>query len=361
MMEYRNLGKSGALVSTLALGTMNYGTPETPEDDAYAQLDAFVEAGGNLIDTADVYNGGVAEQVVGRWFASRPAEITDHVVIATKGRTKTGEDVNEAGTSRRHLDRALNTSLKRLGVEAIDLYQLHSWDPLTPIEETLSFLDAAVRAGKIRYIGLSNFTGWQLQLAVSSARAHHYEVPVTLQAQYSLATRETEYEMVPAAIHNGLGILSWSPLASGYLTGKYRRSDAPPADTRAGQGSPLYNLTSANYENSEVTWNAVEALRQIAKNIDVTPTQAALSWVIDRPGVTAAIVGARTVAQLRDSLDAAGLHLDQDATETLTDASAPTPAPYPYGPFGSAQRDRNTNAPEALGRLIQAHAAAERS
>ncbi len=357
-MEYRNLGRSGALVSTLALGTMNYGTPETSEDDAYAQLDAFVEAGGNLVDTADVYNAGVAEQVVGRWFASRPADVTDHVVIATKGRTKTGDDVNEAGTSRRHLDRALNTSLKRLGVEAIDLYQLHSWDPLTPIEETLSFLDAAVRAGKIRYVGLSNHTGWQLQLAVSTARAHNYEVPVTLQAQYSLATRETEYEMIPAARHNGLGILSWSPLASGYLTGKYHRDDSRPSDTRAGQGSPLYNLTSANYENADVTWSAVDALRQVAKESDVTPGQAALSWVIDRPGVTSAIVGARTVAQLRESLNAADLHLDSRAIDILDEASAPTPAPYPYGPFGSAQRDRTTDAPEALGSLIRAHAEA---
>ena len=168
-MEYRKLGNSGALVSILALGTMNFGTRETPEDEAFAQLDAFTEAGGNLIDTADVYNGGVAEETLGRWLAARPREVTD---------------------------RALATSLRRLGADTIDLYQLHAWDPLTPIEETLSFLDSAVRAGKIRYAGLSNFTGWQLQLAVSTARAAGWQVPVTLQAQYSLATRETEWEMV---------------------------------------------------------------------------------------------------------------------------------------------------------------------
>jgi aryl-alcohol dehydrogenase (NADP+) len=357
-MEYRNLGSSGVLVATLALGTMNYGTPETSEDDAFAQLDAFVEAGGNLVDTADVYNGGIAEHVIGRWLAARPVEVTDRIVIATKGRTRIGDDPNEAGTSRRHLDRALNTSLRRLGVEAIDLYQLHSWDPLTPIEETLSFLDAAVRAGKVRYVGLSNHTGWQLQLAVATARAHNYEVPVTLQAQYSLATRETEYEMVPAAIHNGLAILSWSPLASGYLTGKYHRDDPRPADTRAGQGSPLYNLTSANYDDAEVTWRAVDALRQVAKESSLTPGQAALSWVVNRPGVCSAIVGARNTRQLQESLAAAELHLDPDATLVLDRASAPTPAPYPYGPFGAAQRNRTTNAPEALGALITAHAEA---
>jgi len=166
VMEYRNLGSSGTLVSSLALGTMNFGTQETPKEEAFAQLDAFIEAGGNLIDTADVYNGGMAEEAVGRWLAARPRDVADRAVIATKGRTRTGEDVNEAGTSRRHLDRALATSLRRLGTDTIDLYQLHAWDPLTPIEETLSFLDSAVRAGKIRYAGLSNFTGWQLQLAV---------------------------------------------------------------------------------------------------------------------------------------------------------------------------------------------------
>ena len=138
-MEYRQLGNSGILVSNLALGTMNFGTRETSEEEAFAQLDAFLEAGGNLIDTADVYNGGVAEETVGRWFAGRPREVTDRAVIATKGRTRTGDDVNDAGTSRRHLDRALTTSLRRLGTDAIDLYQLHAWDPLTPVEETLSF------------------------------------------------------------------------------------------------------------------------------------------------------------------------------------------------------------------------------
>jgi len=354
-MEYRKLGDSGALVSALALGTMNFGTPETPEDEAFAQLDVFIEAGGNLIDTADVYNGGIAEETVGRWLATRPQDVTDRAVIATKGRTRTGTDVNDAGTSRRHLDRALETSLRRLGTGTIDLYQLHAWDPLTPIEETLSFLDSAVRAGKIRYAGLSNFTGWQLQLAVSTARARGYQVPVTLQAQYSLATRETEWEMIPAALHNGLGILAWSPLASGFLTGKYQRGQQRPPGTRAGQDHALYQYTSANYETSDRTWNAVDAVRQVAKETGLSPAQVALSWVTSRPGVVSAIVGARNTQQLTGSL-AAGLHLDPDALAALGAASDPAPAPYPYGPFGSAQRDRVANGPEALGQLVQAHA-----
>jgi aryl-alcohol dehydrogenase-like predicted oxidoreductase len=356
MMEYRRLGHSGTLVSTLALGTMNFGTGETPQGEAFAQLDAFIEAGGNLIDTADVYNGGVSEETVGRWLAARPREVTDHAVIATKGRTRNGDDPNDAGTSRRHLDRALTTSLRRLGTDTIDLYQLHAWDPLTPVEETLSFLDSAVRAGKIRYAGLSNFTGWQLQLAVSTARAGGYQAPVTLQAQYSLATRETEWEMIPAARHNGLGLLAWSPLASGFLTGKYARSDERPADTRAGQDHALYQYTSANYENSDRTWDAVDAVRQVAKETGATPAQVALSWVISRPGVTSAIVGARNTRQLAGSLAAVGLRLDPDALAALDAASDPSAAPYPYGPFGSAQRDRVANGPEALGALVRAHA-----
>ncbi|RDG36779.1 aldo/keto reductase [Streptomyces corynorhini] len=360
-MQYRTLGNSGVLVSNLALGTMNFGTPETSQEEAFAQLDAFVEAGGNLIDTADVYNGGIAEATVGQWLAARPRDITDRAVIATKGRVRTGDDVNDAGLSRRHLDRALTTSLRRLGTDTVDLYQVHAWDPLTPVGETLSFLDSAVRAGKIRYVGLSNFTGWQLQLAVSTARAHGYEAPVSLQAQYNLATRETEWEMLPAARHNGLGVLAWSPLASGFLTGKYTRDTERAPDTRAGEDHALYRYTSSNYETSDRTWSAVEAVRRVADDTGATPAQVALSWVANRPGVVSAIVGARTLQQLTGSLSAADLRLAADALTTLDAASDPAPAPYPYGPFGSAQRHRATSGPEALGALIEAHAEAAAS
>ncbi|MGA5200679.1 aldo/keto reductase [Streptomyces variegatus] len=355
-MQYRNLGNSGTLVSNLALGTMNFGTDATSQEEAFAQLDAFIDAGGNLIDTADVYNGGVAEETVGRWLAARPNDVTDHAVIATKGRVRTGDDINDVGLSRRHLDRALATSLRRLGTDTIDLYQLHAWDPLTPIEETLSFLDSAVHAGKIRYVGLSNFTGWQLQLAVSTARANGYQVPVSLQAQYNLATRETEWEMVPAATHNGLGILAWSPLASGFLTGKYERNGERSPDTRAGEDTPLYQYTSSNYETSDRTWNSVDAVRKVAEEAGVSPSQVALSWVVNRPGVVSGIIGARNIEQLTDNLAAADLHLEATAVATLDAASDPNPAPYPYGPFGSAQRSRAANGPEALGELVEAHA-----
>src|SRR3712207_6047427 len=211
-MEYRTLGSSGCAVSTYALGTMTFGD-ETDEATAHAQLDRFVEAGGTLVDTADVYSSGVSEEIVGSWLASRPADVRDRVVLATKGRFAMGPDANDLGTSRRHLARALEASLRRLGVDAVDLYQVHAWDPLTPLEETLAFLDDAVRAGTVRYAGLSNFTGWQVERAVRLAEQRFDRaLPVTLQPQYNLLVREPEWEMVPACQANGLGLLPWSPL-----------------------------------------------------------------------------------------------------------------------------------------------------
>lgn len=189
-MKYRKLANTGTSVSNLALGAMDFGS-KTDDTEALAILDRFIEAGGNLVDTANVYGGGESEKLLGRWFAGRSADVTHRVVLATKARFGTGPDVNENGSSRRNLDRALTASLRRLGREKIDLYQLHGWDPLTPIEETLRFLDDAVHAGKINYIGLSNFTGWQMQLTLSTAAALGLQVPVTLQPQYSLVCRET--------------------------------------------------------------------------------------------------------------------------------------------------------------------------
>jgi aryl-alcohol dehydrogenase-like predicted oxidoreductase len=183
-MKYTKLGSSGTVVSKIALGTMDFGS-ETPEEAAFGILDAFLEAGGNFVDTANVYVGSVAEQILGRWMAARPSEITDRVVLATKGRSRMGPGVNDAGLSRRHLHRALNASLRRLGVETVDLYQLHASDMHTPMEETLAFLEDAVRAGKINDVGLSNFTGWELQLFVSTAKAMGAPIPVSLQPKYS--------------------------------------------------------------------------------------------------------------------------------------------------------------------------------
>jgi aryl-alcohol dehydrogenase-like predicted oxidoreductase len=352
-MQYRTLGRTGLSVSTLTLGTMGFGA-ETNEDDAHAILDAFLDAGGNMIDTSDVYNAGVSEEIVGRWFASRSAELTDRVVLATKARFGTGPDVNDAGSSRRHLDRALNASLRRLRVETVDLYQLHGWDPLTPVEESLAFLDDAVRAGKIHYVGLSNFTGWQLQLILSTAKQMGVTMPVTLQQQYSLLSREIEWEVIPAALHNEIGLLPWSPLAGGFLSGKYTRDEPAPADTRAGMGNPLYDYVSADYASRDRNWATIDAVTTIADQIGATRSQVALSWVANQPTVTSPVIGARTMQQLRDNLAAADLTLDDDATTTLSRISAPTPGDYPYGPFGTLQRGRYvSSSAQALGELFE--------
>jgi aryl-alcohol dehydrogenase-like predicted oxidoreductase len=344
-MKYRKLGNSGLSVSSLILGTMGFGT-ETPEEEAFAILDAFLDAGGNMIDTADVYGGGASEELLGRWRASRP-DTTSCLVVATKARFGTGPDVNDAGTSRPHLHRALNTSLRRLGVEAIDLYQMHGWDPLTPVEETLSFLDAAARAGKIHYVGLSNFTGWQLQLVLSTARAMGLQVPITLQQQYSLVCREIEYEVIPATLHNEIGLLPWSPLAGGFLSGKYSRDNVLNADgTRYGDGNAMFQYIGEKFAGTERNWATIDAVRQIADQIGATPSQVALSWVTNRPAVSSTIIGARTMKQLNDNLAAAELQLDPEAISQLDKVSAPTADEYPYGRFGSLQRERYIDSSE---------------
>ena len=225
-MRYRTLGASGCSVSVLALGTMTFGS-ETDEAGSHAQLDRFLEAGGTLIDTADVYSKTESESIIGRWLAKQSPEILDRVVIATKGRFPTGDGPNDVGLSRRHLSRAIEASLRRLGIECIDLYQVHGFDPLTPIEETLRALDDAVRAGKVNYVGLSNFAGWQVQKAVDVADARNLNPPVTLQPQYNLLVREIEWEIIPVCQAEGLGLLPWSPLGGGWLTGKYQPRPGP--------------------------------------------------------------------------------------------------------------------------------------
>jgi aryl-alcohol dehydrogenase-like predicted oxidoreductase len=339
MMEYRTLGSSGVSVSTLGLGTMTFGT-ETDEEGSHAQLDRFMEAGGNLVDTADVYSQGGSEQIIGRWLAKQPPEVREQVVLATKGRFATGAGPNEVGLSRRHLARALDASLDRLGVDTIDLYQVHAWDPLTAIEETLMFLDAAVRAGKIHYVGLSNFTGWQIQKAVDMADARAAPRPITLQPQYNLLAREVEWEMVPACQAEGLGLLPWSPLGGGWLTGKYRRDERPTGATRLGEnphrGVEDYDRRGA-YER---TWNVLDAVEEIARSRGISMAQVALAWLVDRPTVCSVILGARTQDQLDDNLGAAGLHLSDEEIRRLDQVSDPSPADYPYGGPGVQQRSR---------------------
>ena len=337
-MDYRTLGHSGCAVSTLGLGTMTFGV-ETDEPGAHEQLDHFAEAGGTLVDTADVYGDGRSEEIIGRWLASRPAGITEPVVLATKGRFPLDDSPNGAGLSARHLTRALDASLRRLGVEAVDLYQVHAFDPWTPLEETVRTLDGFARAGKIRYWGLSNFTGWQVTKAVHLARALNAAGPVTLQPQYSLLAREIEWEIVPAAMDAGLGLLPWSPLGGGWLSGKYKRGQRPSGATRLGE-DPNRGMEAYDRRGTRRTWDVIDTVQKIADQRDVSMAEIALAWVSDRPAVTSTILGARTTGQLETNLRAADLHLSPAETAALNAASDPQPTDYPYGELGVQQRER---------------------
>jgi aryl-alcohol dehydrogenase-like predicted oxidoreductase len=338
-MDYRTLGHSGCAVSSLCLGTMTFGT-EADEPTAHEQLDRFATAGGNFIDTADVYSNGVSEEIIGRWFASRPAEVTAPMVLATKGRFPMDDAPNGAGLSARHLTRALDASLARLGTESVDLYQLHSFDPWTPIEETLRALDGFIRAGKIRYYGLSNFTGWQLTKLVHLARALNIAEPVTLQPQYSLLVREIEWEIVPAATDAGLGLLPWSPLGGGWLSGKYRRDQQPSGATRLGD-DPGRGMEAYDRRGVPRTWAVIDAVQKVAEDRGVSMAEVALAWVTARPRVTSTILGARTVSQLEANLRSADLQLTAAETAALDATSDPRPPDYPYGELGLEQRDRS--------------------
>jgi aryl-alcohol dehydrogenase-like predicted oxidoreductase len=337
-MQYRMLGNSGTVVSNLALGTMTFGS-ETDEAAAHGQLNRYFDAGGNLVDTANVYSAGVSEEIIGSWLLANPGA-RSRIVLATKGRFPLRDGVNDLGLSRRHLSLALDASLRRLRTDSIDLYQVHAHDPLTPIEETLRFLDDAVTAGKISYVGLSNFTGWQLQQAVDVARQHGWSVPITLQPQYNLLVREIEWEIVPASLANGLGLLPWSPLGGGWLTGKYARDERPTGATRLGEnpdrGVEAYDRRSGQRR----TWDVIDAVRRISDELGASMAQVALSWLADRPAVTSVILGARTAEQLEDNLLAADLHLSDEHAALLDAASDPEPADYPYGVPGVEQRGR---------------------
>lgn len=337
-MRYRTLGNSGAVVSAQALGTMTFGA-EADEATSGRIMTAFVEGGGTFFDTADVYSSGASEEIVGRWLAQHPTD-AGQVVVATKGRFPMGEGPNDVGLSRRHLRVALDSSLRRLGVDHIDLYQLHAWDGLTPLEETLRFLDDAIGQGKIAYYGFSNYLGWQLTKAVHVARAHGWSPAVTLQPQYNLLVRDIEHEVVPAALDAGIGLLPWSPLAGGWLTGKYQRDVQPTGRTRLGEDPERGMEAWAARNADERTWQVVDAVRGVADARGVSASQVALAWLASRPAVTSVILGARTVEQLNDNLAAADLDLSEEELGVLTAASSPRIDDYPYGAPGVQQRDR---------------------
>lgn len=337
-MEYRKLGNSGAVVSAYCLGTMTFGA-ESDEATSFRLMDDYVAAGGNFIDTANVYSAGVSEEIVGRWLKTKPTGLRD-LVITTKGRFPMGDGPNHLGLSRKNLREALDASLKRLGVEHIDLYQMHAFDALTPLEETLRFLDDSIRSGKIAYYGFSNFLGWQLTKAVWIAKSSGYQPPVTLQPQYNLLMRDIEHEIVPAALDAGIGLLPWSPLGGGWLSGKYKKDQMPTGATRLGErpdrGGEAYEGRNAK----AATWEVIGALEEVANARGVSMAQVALAWLAVRPAVTSVILGARTVDQLKDNMGAAELVLTEAETEKLNAASKPAVGDYPYGSHGISQRHR---------------------
>jgi aryl-alcohol dehydrogenase-like predicted oxidoreductase len=314
-MKQRRLGTTGLYVSHLALGTMSWGH-DTDEDDASNQLVAFLEAGGNLVDTADVYIDGESERVLGRLLSGVVKR--EEIIVATKAASVRGGD-RDRDASRRHILAALDASLARLGTDYVDLWQMHVWDPRTPLEETLTALDVAVTSGRARYVGISNYTGWQTAKAAAWQRAWPGRAPiVATQVEYSLLQRGIEREVVPAALNLGIGILPWSPLGRGVLTGKYQTGT--PADSRG--AAPDYTRFITPYLDERAS-RIVGAVMTAADGLGVSPLAVALAWVRDRPGVVAPIVGARTAGQLKGSLDADATVLPDEIRRALDDVSMP--------------------------------------
>jgi aryl-alcohol dehydrogenase-like predicted oxidoreductase len=339
-MEYRQLGRSGLRVSTLTLGTMTIGDAGPSASigsvdlaGARRQIDLCLDAGVNLIDTADVYSAGASEELVGQALVGR----RDRVLLATKARMPMGEGPNDAGLSRHHLIEGCEASLRRLRTDHIDLYQVHEWDGQTPLEETLDALDGLVRAGKVRYIGCSNYAAWQLVKALGISDRLHLQRFVSQQIYYSLQAREAEYELVPAALDQGLGILVWSPLAGGLLSGKYRR-DAQPQE-----GRHLTDWDEPPVRDADQLHDIVDALVEIGEGHGVSAARVALAYTLGRPGVTSLVIGARREEQLLDNLAAAELELSADERARLDAISAP-PLLYPYWHQAKTAADRLSEA-----------------
>ncbi|MFY9775622.1 MAG: aldo/keto reductase [Trebonia sp.] len=327
-MEYRQLGHSGLRISALTLGTMTFGgrggfsaVGATGIDGARRQVDMCLDAGVNLIDTADVYSGGLAEEITGEVIEGR----RDTLLLSSKVRMAMGGGPNDAGLSRQHIIAGCEASLRRLGTDHIDIYHVHEWDGQTRLEETLSALNSLVSAGKVRYLAASNYAGWQLMKALAVADSHGFERFAAQQVYYSLEARDAEYELVPLAVDQGLGILVWSPLAGGLLSGKYRRNGSPESGTR--QVSGTWNEPPVR--TREKLYDTVEILVDIAGAHGASPAQVALAWLLGRPAVTSVIIGARTDEQLLDNLGGASLLLSADERAALDKVSAPELI-YPY-------------------------------
>lgn len=329
-MEYRQLGRSGLMVPVLTLGTGTFGGKgeffsawgSTDVEEATRLVDICLEAGLNMFDSADIYSGGAAEEILGRAIAGR----RDQVLISTKATFRCGEGPNDVGSSRFHLIRAVEAALKRLGTDYIDLFQLHSFDAKTPVEETLATLDTLVREGKIRYVGCSNFSGWQLMKSLAVSDRYGYPRYVAHQAYYSLVGREYEWELMPLALDQGVGTVVWSPLGWAKLTGKLRRGQPIPEDSRS-RSKAATDL--GPQVPDEYLFRVVDAIDDIAAETGKSVPQIALNWLLQRPSVSTLIIGARNEEQLRANLDAVGWKLTPQQIAKL-DAASAVPKTYPY-------------------------------
>jgi Predicted oxidoreductases (related to aryl-alcohol dehydrogenases) len=327
-MEYRQLGGSGLKVSALSFGTATFGGSNeffhawgsSGVKEASHLIDICLEAGVNLFDTADVYSDGLSEEILGKAIAGR----RDNLLISTKTTFRLGEGPNDAGSSRYHILRAVEASLRRLNTDHIDIYTLHGFDALTPVEEALSTLDELVRSGKVRYIACSNFSGWHLMKSLAASDTHGWSRYVAHQAYYSLIGREYEWELMPLALDQKVGTIIWSPLGWGRLTGKIRRGQPLPASSRLHE-----TAEQAPAVTDEKLYQVVDALDEVAKETGKTVPQIALNWLLQRPTVSSVIVGARNETQLKQNLGAAGWKLTEKQIAKL-DKASDTPPIYPY-------------------------------
>lgn len=330
LIDYRTLGRSGLVVSPLALGAMTFGSGEWGTDEAEARrvFQAYREAGGNFVDTADIYAGGESERLVGQFI--REAGARDEVVLSTKfafngsasplTTAQAGRgNPNAGGAGAKNIHRALDASLQRLGTDYVDLYWMHIWDGVTPVEEIVQTLGDLVRAGKIRYFALSDVPAWLATKAATLAVERRAPAPIAIQVEYSLVARDIEAEHIPAALEGGMGVMPWSPLAGGFLTGKYRREDT----TNTGRLSGANPFGQSKFVDRN--WDVLETLKAVAKETDRSPAQVALRWVMQRPGVASTLVGVRTAAQLAGNIAAAAFQLSDEQMSRLNAASAPTP------------------------------------
>ena len=324
-MEYRLLGRSGLKVSTITMGTMTFGGSakigDTDQKAAERQIDLCLDHGVNLIDTANVYSRGTSEEMIGESMTKKRRAKS---LIATKVRFRMGDGPNDNGLSRHHIVAQCEASLKRLKTDVIDLYQVHQWDGSTPLEETMEALDSLVKQGKVRYVGCSNYSGWHLMKALAVSDRHNYQRFVSQQIHYTLHAREAEYELVPITIDQGLGILVWSPIAGGLLSGKFRRGINAPEGARHSGGHaepPVYDW--------EKLYDIIDVIVSVAEEHNVSGARVALAWLLQRPGVTSVIAGGRNEEQFKDNLAAADLKLTEHQVKRLNEVSQPTLI-YPY-------------------------------